>query len=339
MADLPRELRPSVVAISAPPPSASISDKVAASSPTLAAHSTASQAPYAAPQVATPCVSAPTNQAFLSRESRLSAATSAPAPSATATSAPAPSPPAFSSPAPSTPSTSEPATSESAASASTSSALAPLASTSDSVAASLPALASPIAALKAPCVPPQIAASSFSAQSPQTLPDATHLTPLLHLSEAPGGEAPSSGAPSTGSKVSVGRFPDRPHSDSVDDSDKKRRVNEIKLRQNNNRQRVRFKILIRPRCALYRNYLEFGTQWQPRSVDRHLQRRRGRLKVNSQLLATLPEALCDELDCEQLEEVEEVSTPSDEPEVSQLHQPRSLDCISHSPSEEAEVPQ
>ena len=172
-----------------------------------------------------------------------------------------------------------------------SSARSPLASISDSVVATLPALASPVASLKAPCVPPQFAASSFSAQSPQTFPETTHFTPLLHLSKAPGGEAPSSGAPSTESKVNVGRFPDRPHSDSVDDSDKKRRVNEIALKQNNNRKRVRFKFRVCPRCALYRSNLEFGTQGQPRFVDRHLKRNRGRLKVTSQFLSTLPEAL------------------------------------------------
>ena len=110
MADLPRELRCSVMAISAPPPSASISDKVAALSLTLAAHSTVLQAPYAAPQIATPCVSAPTNQAPLSRESRLSAATSAPARSAPAPLAPAPSAPVLSAPAPLAPAPSAPAT-------------------------------------------------------------------------------------------------------------------------------------------------------------------------------------------------------------------------------------
>ena len=131
-----------------------------------------------------------------------------------------------------------PATSENSSSAQASSALDPLASTFNSEAASLPALASTVAASKAPCVLFQVAASSFSAQSPQTHPDATHPTPLLHLFEAPSGEAPASSAPSTGSKVNAVRLPDQPHSDSVNDSDKKRRVNKIKLKRTNNRKCV-----------------------------------------------------------------------------------------------------
>ena len=92
-----------------------------------------------------------------------------------------------------------------------------------------------------------------------------------------------------------------------------------------------------PRCALYRSDLEFGTHGQSRFVDRHLKRKRGRMKVNSQFLATLPEALCDEFDFEQLEEIDKVSARLDTAEVPQLHRPRFLNCISQAPSKEAEV--
>ena len=156
---------------------------------------------------------------------------------------------------------------------------------------------------------------------------------------SPGGEAPSSGSSPTRSKVNAVHPPDRSHSDSDDDSNKKRRVNETELKRNNNRKRVRFRIQVRPRYALYRSDIEFGTQGQPSFVDRHLKRKPGRLKVNSQLLATIPEALCDEFDCEQLEEVDKVLVPSDKAKGSQLHQPKSLNCISQAPLNEAEVSQ
>ena len=80
----PRESRPSVVRTLAPPPSASTFNPVAAPLPVLATNSASSDGPYAAPQIAPPCSSAPAHPAPQHRETRLSAAISASTPSASA---------------------------------------------------------------------------------------------------------------------------------------------------------------------------------------------------------------------------------------------------------------
>ena len=58
-----------------------------------------------------------------------------------------------------------------------------------------------------------------------------------------------------------------------------------------------------------------GCQWrQLKFVDLRLKRKRNRLKVGYNFLATLPEATCGDSDCEQASEDDEGATPSVEPE-------------------------
>ena len=88
----------------------------------------------------------------------------------------------------------------------------------------------------------------------------------------------------------------------------------------NNRKRLQFGIQVCPRCLQYRTDLEGGSQKQLRFLDRSLKRKRNRLKVGYNFLATLPEAVCDDSDSERLGVIDKDPAPSDEPEGSQLHQ-------------------
>ena len=71
----------------------------------------------------------------------------------------------------------------------------------------------------------------------------------------------------------------------------------------NNKKRLQSGIQVCPRCIQYRTDPEVGSQKQLRFVDRRLKRKRNRLKVSYNFLATLPEAVCDDSDSEQLKEV------------------------------------
>ena len=86
----------------------------------------------------------------------------------------------------------------------------------------------------------------------------------------------------------------------------------------NNIKRLQFGIQVCPRCLQYRSDPEVGSQQQLRFDDRSLKRKRNRLKVGYKFLTTLPEAVCGDSDCEQLEEPDKDSAPSGEPENSQL---------------------
>ena len=86
----------------------------------------------------------------------------------------------------------------------------------------------------------------------------------------------------------------------------------------NNKKRLQFGIQVCPRCHQYRSDHEIGTQTQLRFVDRSLKCKRNRLKLGYNLLVTLPEAVCGDSDCEQLEEPDEDSVPLVKPEVSQV---------------------
>ena len=86
------------------------------------------------------------------------------------------------------------------------------------------------------------------------------------------------------------------------------------------KKRLQFGIQVCLRCLQYRTDPEVGSQKQLRFVDRSLKRKRNCLKVNYNLLATLPEAVCDGSDCEQLKEVNECQAPSVVPEGPELHQ-------------------
>ena len=73
----------------------------------------------------------------------------------------------------------------------------------------------------------------------------------------------------------------------------------------NNKKRLHFGISVCPRCTQFRGDPEVGSLKQLRFVDNHPKRKRNRLKISSQFLATLPEATCDESDSEPLETIEE----------------------------------
>ena len=74
---------------------------------------------------------------------------------------------------------------------------------------------------------------------------------------------------------------------------------------------------MRLRRADYRSNLDIIVRGHPESIDRHLKRKHSRLKGGYNFLATLPEAVCSESDCDQLDKVDEVSTLSVELEGSQ----------------------
>ncbi len=78
----------------------------------------------------------------------------------------------------------------------------------------------------------------------------------------------------------------------------------------NNKKRLQFGILVCPRCRQYRTDPEIGSQKQLRFIDRSLKHKHNRLKVGLNFLATLPEAVCDDSDNEQLKEVNEGQAPS-----------------------------
>ena len=88
----------------------------------------------------------------------------------------------------------------------------------------------------------------------------------------------------------------------------------------NNKKRLQFGIKECPRCLQYRTDPEVGSQKQLRFVDRSLKRKRNRLKVDYNFLATLPEAVCDDSDSEQLKEVNKGQAPSVGPEGREFHQ-------------------
>ena len=81
---------------------------------------------------------------------------------------------------------------------------------------------------------------------------------------------------------------------------------------------------MRPRRAQYGSDLDIIARGHPRSVDRHLKCKHSRLKDGYNFLATLHEAVCDGSDGDQLEKVDEVSTPSVEPEGLRSPQPYDL---------------
>ena len=85
---------------------------------------------------------------------------------------------------------------------------------------------------------------------------------------------------------------------------------------------------MRPRRAKYRSDLDIIARGHPESDERHLKRKRkhSRLKEGYNFLATLHEAECDGSDNDQLENVDEVSTPS--VELKGLQSPQSND-LSH----------
>ena len=90
---------------------------------------------------------------------------------------------------------------------------------------------------------------------------------------------------------------------------------------------------MRPRCAQYRKDPGAIARGHPRSVDRHLKRKHSRLKERYNFLATLHEAVCDGSDSDQLKNVDEVSSPSVEPERLQSPQPYDLShTLSTSPT-------
>ena len=64
-----------------------------------------------------------------------------------------------------------------------------------------------------------------------------------------------------------------------------------------------------PRCAQYRTDPEVVQGKQLRFVDLRLKRKRNRLKVGYNFLATLPEAICGDSDCEQTSEDDKDATP------------------------------
>ena len=78
----------------------------------------------------------------------------------------------------------------------------------------------------------------------------------------------------------------------------------------NNKTRLQFGIQECPRCLQYRTDPDIGSQKQVRVVDRSLKGKRNRLTVSYNFLATLPEAVCDDSDGEQLREADEGQAPS-----------------------------
>ena len=78
----------------------------------------------------------------------------------------------------------------------------------------------------------------------------------------------------------------------------------------NNKTRLQFGIQVCPRCLQYRTDPEVGSQKLLRFVDRSFKRKRNRLKVGYNFLATFLEAVCDDSDSEQLKEVDEGRAPS-----------------------------
>ena len=85
--------------------------------------------------------------------------------------------------------------------------------------------------------------------------------------------------------------------------------------------RLQFGIQVFIRCAQYRGDPEVGSQKQLRFVDRSVKRNRTRTSVGYNFLATLPEAVCDDSDSDKLAKLDETSSPLDEPNGPQLHQP------------------
>ena len=75
----------------------------------------------------------------------------------------------------------------------------------------------------------------------------------------------------------------------------------------NNKKRLTFGVQVCVTCSRYRNELEVGATTQMRFVDRTLRRRRNRLKIRYNFLATLPEAVCDESDDETNEQLDTIN--------------------------------
>ena len=87
-----------------------------------------------------------------------------------------------------------------------------------------------------------------------------------------------------------------------------------------NKKRLQLGIQVCLRCFQYRTDPDIGSQKQLRFVYRSLKRKRNRLKVGYNFLATLPEAVFDDSDNEQLKEVNKGQAPSVGPEGPELHQ-------------------
>ena len=81
-----------------------------------------------------------------------------------------------------------------------------------------------------------------------------------------------------------------------------------------NQKRLEFGIQVCFRCLKYRSDTEIGSQKQLRFVDRNLKRKRNRLRVGYNFLATLSEADCDDSDSKQLKEASENQALSVGPE-------------------------
>ncbi len=98
-----------------------------------------------------------------------------------------------------------------------------------------------------------------------------------------------------------------------------------------NKKRLQFGVKECPRCAQHRTDPAVGQGRQLRFVDLRLKRKRNRLKVGYNFLATLPEAICGNSDCEQVGGLDEDATPSVKPEGLQL--PQTDDPNQNSPVE------
>ena len=100
------------------------------------------------------------------------------------------------------------------------------------------------------------------------------------------------------------------------------------LYQKNNKKRLQFGVQVCPRCAQHRTDPEVGQGIQLKLVDLRFKRKRNWLKVGYNFLATLPEAICGNFDCEHVEELDEDETPLVELEDLQLPQTNDPNSIS-----------
>ena len=96
-----------------------------------------------------------------------------------------------------------------------------------------------------------------------------------------------------------------------------------------NKKRLQFGVQVCPRCAQHRTDPEVGQGRQLKFVDLRLKRKRNRLKVAYNFLATLPEAICGNSDCEKVGELDKDETPSVESDGLQLFQ---TDDPNHTPT-------
>ena len=88
----------------------------------------------------------------------------------------------------------------------------------------------------------------------------------------------------------------------------------------NNKKRLQFVIQVCPRCLQYRTDPEVGFQKQLRFVNRRIKRKRNSLRVIYIFLATLPKAVRDDFNSEQLKKVSEGQAPWVGPENLKLNQ-------------------